>query len=114
MMVFSKNSPDLDMGRRPELKPAELFKGTILVIKLASTVSLKPSKQFTFIANVYGNQTRIFKSTTAKKICITRSSQYWRALLQTRIICRRARGEPQVGWSRLRLLRSVGHGAGEL
>ena len=43
-MVPSKNSPDLDMGRRPKLKPDELFKGTILVIKLASTLSSKPSK----------------------------------------------------------------------
>ena len=43
-MVPSKNSPDLDMGRRPKLKPDELFKGTILVVKLASTSSSKPSK----------------------------------------------------------------------
>ena len=41
----SQNSADLDMGRRPELKSAELCDANVTVIEITSFFCLKPLKQ---------------------------------------------------------------------
>ena len=41
----SQNSADLDMGRRPELKSAELCDANVTVIEITSIFCLKPLKQ---------------------------------------------------------------------
>jgi hypothetical protein len=44
-MIPSKNSTDLDMGRRPELKSIEFFEGIISVVEIFTILCLKPLKK---------------------------------------------------------------------
>ena len=44
-MGTQKNSTDLDMGRRPELKSVEFFEGIILGVEIFTILCLKPLKK---------------------------------------------------------------------